>query len=308
MGRIGWVAALGYVLTIFAANWLIQHVGPVGVGFGLMAPAGVYAAGLAFTLRDVVQVTLGRLATVLAILIGAALSYLVSPAFAVASATAFLFSELADFAVYTPLERRSWLGAVTLSNTVGLLVDSVLFLWLAFGSLAFLPGQLVGKAWMTGWRSCCSRGGDVRFWLGTHMPNWLDETATPLFVSHRRLAKRRRLPRARGPWALDSGGFTELNLPAGGGRRPASTWRRSSATGRRSGASVGGADGLDVRAGGDRADGPDGPGASGAHRRRTTWSCGPRPVRPGAAGPALGDYERASASTRARASICGPRR
>jgi hypothetical protein len=52
----------------------------------------------------------------------------------------------------------------------------------------------------------------VRFWLGTHMPNWLDETATPLFVSHRRLAKRRRLPRARGPWALDSGGFTELNL------------------------------------------------------------------------------------------------
>jgi queuosine precursor transporter len=42
------------------------------------------------------------------------------------------------------------LGAVTLSNTVGLLVDSVLFLWLAFGSLAFLPGQLVGKAWMTG--------------------------------------------------------------------------------------------------------------------------------------------------------------
>jgi uncharacterized PurR-regulated membrane protein YhhQ (DUF165 family) len=150
MGRIGWVAALGYVLTIFAANWLIQHVGPVGVGFGLMAPAGVYAAGLAFTLRDVVQVTLGRLATVLAILIGAGLSYLVSPAFAVASATAFLFSELADMAVYTPLERRSWLGAITLSNTVGLLVDSILFLWLAFGSLAFLPGQLVGKAWMTG--------------------------------------------------------------------------------------------------------------------------------------------------------------
>jgi uncharacterized PurR-regulated membrane protein YhhQ (DUF165 family) len=148
--RIGLVAALGYVLTIFAANWLIQHVGPVSVGFGLMAPAGVYAAGLAFTLRDVVQVTLGRSATVLAILIGAGLSYLVSPAFAVASATAFLFSELADFAVYTPLERRSWLGAVTLSNTVGLAVDSVLFLWLAFGSLAFLPGQIVGKAWMTG--------------------------------------------------------------------------------------------------------------------------------------------------------------
>jgi hypothetical protein len=78
------------------------------------------------------------------------LSYFVSPAFvAAASAAAFLSSELADFAVYTPLERRSWLGAVALSNTVGLVIDSVLFLWIAFGSLEFLPGQVVGKAWMT---------------------------------------------------------------------------------------------------------------------------------------------------------------
>ena len=28
-------------------------------------------------------------------------------------------------------------------------LDSVLFLWLAFHSLDFLKGQLVGKAWMT---------------------------------------------------------------------------------------------------------------------------------------------------------------
>jgi uncharacterized PurR-regulated membrane protein YhhQ (DUF165 family) len=146
---IGIVAALGYVATIFAANWLIQHVGIVPVGFGLMAPAGVFAAGLALTLRDIVQATLGRAAVIAAILIGAALSYLVSPAFAVASGVAFLVSELADLAVYTPLTRRSWLGAIALSNTVGLVIDSVLFLWLAFGSLEFLAGQVVGKAWMT---------------------------------------------------------------------------------------------------------------------------------------------------------------
>ncbi len=34
----------------------------------------------------------------------------------------------------------------------------------------------------------------------------------PLFISHRRLAQRKTFPRAIGPWALDSGGFTELNL------------------------------------------------------------------------------------------------
>jgi uncharacterized PurR-regulated membrane protein YhhQ (DUF165 family) len=147
--RLGLLALAGYIATIFVANWLIQHVGPVPVGFGLIAPAGVYAAGVAFTLRDVVQRALGRHAAVLAILVGAGASYLISPAFAVASAVAFLVSELADFAVYTPLERRSWLGAVLVSNTVGLLVDSWLFLTLAFGSLQFLPGQLVGKTWVT---------------------------------------------------------------------------------------------------------------------------------------------------------------
>ena len=31
---------------------------------------------------------------------------------------------------------------------VGLVVDSIVFLWLAFGSLDFLAGQIVGKAWM----------------------------------------------------------------------------------------------------------------------------------------------------------------
>ncbi|MBQ1164871.1 VUT family protein, partial [Streptomyces sp. A73] len=54
-----------------------------------------------------------------------------------------------DFAVYEPLRRRGLLVAVTASNAVGLLADSLVFLWLAFGSLAILPGQLVGKAWMT---------------------------------------------------------------------------------------------------------------------------------------------------------------
>lgn len=140
---------IAYVLTIFAANWAIQNFGVVPVGFGLSAPAGVYLAGLAFTLRDLTQDRLGRIWTAGAIVAGAALSAVVSPQFAVASGVAFLVSELADFAVYTPLRERHWLGAVLASNVVGLVADSVLFLSLAFGSLQFLPGQVAGKAWMT---------------------------------------------------------------------------------------------------------------------------------------------------------------
>ena len=88
----------------------------------------VYFAGLAFTLRDFLQERLGRLWTVAAIVIGAALSALVSPQFALASGVAFLLSELADFAVYTPLRRRSWGVAIVASNLVGLTIDSALFL------------------------------------------------------------------------------------------------------------------------------------------------------------------------------------
>jgi uncharacterized PurR-regulated membrane protein YhhQ (DUF165 family) len=147
---VGGVAVAGFIGTILAANWLVTNVGLINIGFGLIAPAGVLMVGVAFTLRDIVHRTLGPAAVIAAILAGAALSFIVSPAFAVASGVAFLFSELADLAVYTPLAQRSWLGAVTLSNTVGLVVDSILFLWIApLPVHGLLAGQIVGKAYMT---------------------------------------------------------------------------------------------------------------------------------------------------------------
>lgn len=50
------------------------------------------------------------------------------------------------------------------------------------------------------------------FYLGTHRVPFLERTDVPLFVSRRILFSRKKLPRAIGRWALDSGGFTELNL------------------------------------------------------------------------------------------------
>jgi uncharacterized PurR-regulated membrane protein YhhQ (DUF165 family) len=145
----GITAAALYIGTVFAANWAIQRYGLVSVGLGLVAPAGVYFVGLAFTLRDVVQETLGRRIVIGCILVGALASWFVAPSFALASGVAFLCSEAADFVVYTPLAERSFVGALIASNTVGLVVDSALFLWLAFGSLALIKGQVVGKAEMT---------------------------------------------------------------------------------------------------------------------------------------------------------------
>jgi len=148
-----------FALTIPAANWLIGHAGTscvvpqgpcvVPVAPALMAPSGVMMAGVALVLRDLVQRRLGTAISALAVVFGSALSALLAPAsLVVASATAFLLSEFADLAVYTPLARRRLVAAVIASSSVGLVVDSIVFLWVAFGSLDFLAEQVVGKAWM----------------------------------------------------------------------------------------------------------------------------------------------------------------
>ena len=147
-----------FCLTIPAANWMIGHVGTmcipngpclVPVAPGIMAPSGVLMVGAALVLRDLVQRRLGVEFGIGAIVAGAAISAgLAPPALVLASAAAFLLSEFADFAVYTPLARRRLVAAVIASSVVGLVVDSIVFLWLAFGSLEFLIGQIIGKLWM----------------------------------------------------------------------------------------------------------------------------------------------------------------
>lgn len=157
MRRIGLIAFIVFLGLVPLANWMIQHVGTVCVPNGpclvpvaphLMAPSGVLTVGVALVLRDVVQRCLGLVFGLLAIAAGTGLSMLVAPSsLVIASGMAFVISEFADFAVYTPLQQRRLMLAVVASSCVGLVVDSIVFLWLAFGSLDFLAGQVVGKLW-----------------------------------------------------------------------------------------------------------------------------------------------------------------
>lgn len=62
----------------------------------------------------------------------------------------------------------------------------------------------------------------MRFYLGAVSPNWLEKTDVPLFLSHRLLQQRRSMPRVTGPWAEDSGGYSELSMFG--------EWRTSAAT------------------------------------------------------------------------------
>lgn len=56
----------------------------------------------------------------------------------------------------------------------------------------------------------------MRFFLGSHRPNWLGQlSGVPLFVSRRTLYTRKTFPQATTTWALDSGGFTEVAMYGG---------------------------------------------------------------------------------------------
>ena len=118
----GPVYLAAFIACVPIANWMIGNVGTacipkgpclVPVAPGLLAPSGVLMIGLALVLRDLVQRRLGRAWSLGAIGVGAVLSAAVAPpSLVLASAVAFFFSELADFAVYTPLQRRRFVAAV----------------------------------------------------------------------------------------------------------------------------------------------------------------------------------------------------
>jgi queuosine precursor transporter len=151
-------ALLGYIATIPLANWLIVHVGTycipdgpcvVPVWPGVYCPSGSLMIGWTLVLRDIVQRAYGSLMSLGAIAVGIGVSGMIAPpALVWASMIAFTISELTDWAVYTPLYRKRFIFAVWGSALVGLVVDSFLFLKIAFGSVDLLPGIVLGKIWM----------------------------------------------------------------------------------------------------------------------------------------------------------------
>lgn len=118
----------------------------IPLGFGLSAPSGVLMIGAALVLRDQVQEHMGAKWALGGIIVGAILSYLLAdPFIAIASIVAFSVSELVDFAAYSYLRQRGRALAVAVSGLVGAVMDSIAFLYIAFGSLAYIEGQIIGK-------------------------------------------------------------------------------------------------------------------------------------------------------------------
>lgn len=122
-----------YVAAMVGANLLVWWLGP------WFSPVNAFfLIGLDLTLRDLMQERLSRWHLAGVIMIGGAITWAVNPAakhIAIASATAFIVSAAADWAVYTWLRSKPWLVRSNGSNVVGAAVDSLIFPTLAFGAL-----------------------------------------------------------------------------------------------------------------------------------------------------------------------------
>ena len=153
MSRRAALAVAAFAACAATANYLTARYGLVPVGFGLMATAGTYAAGLALLARDAVHEVAGWRWVFVAVAFGAALSWATSsPRLAIASTVAFALAELADLAVYAPLRRHGWARAAVASGFVGSLIDTLVFLTIAGFPITtpVIGGQMVGKAlWAT---------------------------------------------------------------------------------------------------------------------------------------------------------------
>ncbi len=152
-------AFVAYAGSIPLANWLVSNVGEqmfpggphtIPLGFGYSAPSGTLMIGFALFARDIIQRTSGAKTALLAITVGAVISFFVAdPGLAAASVCAFALGELADFAIYSPLQKKHLVLAVITSGVIGGAIDSLIFLQIAFGSTMFWQGQIMAKTFVS---------------------------------------------------------------------------------------------------------------------------------------------------------------
>jgi queuosine precursor transporter len=137
-----------FALVVVAANWTTNAFGLVH-WFGIVVTAGTWFAGFGLVARDATQEAGGPRWVVAAIITGAVISAVFNPHLALASCTAFILSEAADYAVYQPLRRRGRTRAALASNILGAIVDSLVFLSIAGFPLTLIWAQVGIKVTVT---------------------------------------------------------------------------------------------------------------------------------------------------------------
>ncbi len=118
-----------YVVSIVAVNWLFIALAPWSTPLGDLYLANVIV-GFVFVLRDYAQRELGHYVLLATAVAGALTYFMVDPAIAIASITAFVLSETADWAIYS-FTRRPLSERILVSSILAVPLDTLTFQYLA---------------------------------------------------------------------------------------------------------------------------------------------------------------------------------
>ncbi len=134
-----------YVALIVLVNYGFSVTPLVKLPDGTMWPPMSLVVGFIFVVRDFAQREIGH-KVLIAMLVGAALSYVMAdPHVAIASAAAFLVSELADWLIYS-LTKRPLSQRIIYSSLLSAPLDSAVFLFgVGFFSVAGVVTMTLSK-------------------------------------------------------------------------------------------------------------------------------------------------------------------
>ncbi len=118
-----------YVVSIVVVNWMFTAIAPWSTPLGDLYLANI-VVGFVFVLRDYAQREIGHSILFATALAGVLTWFMVDPAIALASVTAFILSESTDWAIYS-FTRRPISQRILLSSIIALPVDTLAFQYLA---------------------------------------------------------------------------------------------------------------------------------------------------------------------------------
>ena len=118
-----------YVVCIVLVNWTFTVLAPWSTPLGDLYIANVIV-GFVFVLRDYAQREVGHKILLATLVAGVITYFMVDPAIAVASITAFVISEMADWAIYS-FTKRPLQSRILISSLVSVPLDTLAFQHLA---------------------------------------------------------------------------------------------------------------------------------------------------------------------------------
>jgi uncharacterized PurR-regulated membrane protein YhhQ (DUF165 family) len=122
-----WVVV--YIISIVLVNWLFVAVAPWPTVFGDLYLANL-VVGFVFVLRDYGQREIGHKILLATLVAGIITYFMVDPAVALASITAFILSEMTDWAIYS-FTRRPLQQRILISSLAAVPLDTLAFQYLA---------------------------------------------------------------------------------------------------------------------------------------------------------------------------------